>query len=200
MFNLKIDHIQEIAQIKSIVFGADKPCNSIYVYLHGAGEFRTGYDGQYQYPGFASLLRDCELKIEQPFVIACCMEGDHWVTEQLATYLSELSSRFGKVGIDIIGYSRGGRGVYDLLMAGVELNSATVINSRLPELTELPKVPVHIIHATNDQLTSASEVVAFVSRAGNEVTSYTAWQGDHFSVVDIAHAGIWRKKVRFKNE
>ena len=192
---MKIEHWPEIARIKSIAFGSDKPCKNIYVYLHGSGGFRTGYKGQYEYPDFASLLQNGDIELEQPFVVACCMDREHWFTGPLVKYLSELSARFNGAKIDIIGYSRGGMGVYGLLQSGAALNSATIINSRVSESANLPKLPVHIIHATDDQHASLEVIEAFVFKFGNEFTSLTAWPGDHFSIASIAISGIWRRPV-----
>jgi len=189
---MKMKHWPEIAQIKSIVFGADKACDNVFVYLHGAGEFRKGFDGQYEYPGFASLLRDGEMVVISPFIIACCMDSDQWPLEQLSRYLDEVSSRFNKAEINIIGYSRGGRGVYDLLNSGKKLRSATVINSRLPASIESTHIPIHIIHASDDQHTPLSTVQAFIEQRDNEHISLTVWEGDHFSIESIARSGVWR--------
>ena len=190
---MKIEYWNEISQIKSIVFGADKLGNNIYVYLHGSGGFRTGYEGQYEYPDFASLLRDGKIELEQPFIVACCMDREHWNAVQLIEYLNELSMRFNNARIDVIGYSRGGTGVYSLLQSSTALRSATVINSRLPIVAKPPNVPVHIIHASNDQLTQVETVREFVKQFGNELTSFTVWHGDHFSIAAIALSGIWRQ-------
>lgn len=191
---MNAEYWPEVESIKSVVFGVDKPCKSIYVYLHGSGGFGTDYKGQFEYPDFPSLLRDGEMNLEQPFVVACCMHGEYWSASQLASYFTYLKERFGADGIDVIGYSRGGAGVYDLLQAGVSVNSAVVINSRLPEALMLSDTPVHIIHATDDQFTPLGNVKLFVKRFGPEKITFTEWQGDHYSIAAIAQSDIWQRK------
>ncbi|MFD2177829.1 alpha/beta hydrolase [Veronia pacifica] len=188
---MTFSHWPEVADIQSIVFGIDKPCKSIHVYLHGAGGFGSGYEGQYAFPDFASLLRDEEIELEQPFIVACCMQGEYWDVNRLIPYLEYLSLQFNGADIDIMGYSRGGVGVYELLAAGGRFQSATIINSRPTSPFSFPHIPIHIIHATDDQRTPIQTIEAFTSVSGNQLTQFTAWQGDHFSIAEIAKSKIW---------
>ena len=105
----------ETKMIKSLLFNQHRICERIFVYLHGAGEFGSGPMGQFKYPGFATLLRDGDLKLKQLFVIACCMEGDYWQPEDLKQYFEWLKHRYDQAKIDLIGYGRGGLGVFNYL-------------------------------------------------------------------------------------
>lgn len=182
----------EFEGIISFVFGQRRVSERVFVYLHGAGGFGKGYSGLFMYPGFATLLRDGALRVDVPFVFACCMEGEHWPVERLTLFLRQVSTHFGEATIDLIGYSRGGLGVYELVGDTDIIRSATVINSRLPEKPVDVCVPLHIIQARHDQRVSFEAVRAFANRDYSGLVSFTAWEGDHFSIEEIVLSGIWR--------
>lgn len=121
------------------------------------------------------------------------MEGEYWPVKKLIEYLNDLSARFGAAEVDLIGYSRGGIGIYHLLQAGVIVRSATVINSRLPNCEKLPDLPLHIIHSSGDQFTPIEDVRSFASRFGNRLTKLSEWEGDHYSIASISRSDVWRK-------
>ena len=91
---MKPEYLESACGINSIVFGRSHFSSSIYVYLHGAGEFGAGFERQYQYPGFATLLRDDEIALKHPFVLACCQNGHHWQADELGSYISDLYREF----------------------------------------------------------------------------------------------------------
>ena len=187
--------LEEVFGIESLVFGKIEPSARIFVYLHGAGEFGKGCEGQYQYPGFARLLRDDEILLNQPFVIACCLKGEYWSPEDLKSYLSELTKYFGKSEIDLIGYSRGGLGVYEYLHYGGQVKTATVINSRVPNNWSMcHDIPMHIIHAVEDQNTSIDSVLKFTESLKSRF-SMTVFDGDHFSIEAIAKSQKWLRCI-----
>ncbi|UXI00114.1 hypothetical protein [Photobacterium sp. TY1-4] len=192
---MKSTELPEVCGIQSILYGAEKTTDRVYVYLHGAGEFGQGAEGQYQYPGFATLLRDGNLSLKQPLIIACCMAGTHWLPDALKPYLDEVSAHFGHAQIDLIGYSRGGEGIYALLshLRNPALRTATIINSAIPPMVlPHPTVPLHVIHASQDQFTSLANVKDFVGSHTDSNIKLTEWQGDHFSIEAIARSGVWK--------
>ncbi|MGF1733593.1 hypothetical protein [Photobacterium kasasachensis] len=193
---MKSSLIPEVNGIKSILYGTYEKSERVYVYLHGAGEFGQGIEGQYKYPGFATLLRDGEISLGEPFIIACCMDGSHWLPDSLTLYLNAVSTFFSGAQIDLIGYSRGGEGVYEYLQRHVNVRTATVINSEVPQLlpTNL-EVPLHVIHASHDQFTSFDKVQKFVELHLGDTVKLTKWEGNHFSIEAIALSKEWQKWI-----
>lgn len=189
---MKSRQISDVNGIKSILYGEYKNTERVYVYLHGAGEFGQGFDGQYKYPGFATLLRDGEISLRHPFIIACCMDGSSWLPDSLELYLNEVSSCFYDAKIDLIGYSRGGEGIYEYLLKYADIRTATVINSELPQLppTNL-EVPLHVIHASYDQFTPFVKVQDFVESNFGDTVTLSKWDGDHFSIEAIVMSKGW---------
>ena len=187
-------HLKSDSGIHSIVFDDGCYTNSIFVYLHGAGEFGKGFKRQYQYPGFATLLRDDEISVNNPFVIACCQEGVHWDADMVELYLSEVKRTFIDTDIDLIGYSRGGSGVYSYIQAYTGVRSATVINAKAPTLNSLSiSIPLHIIHAEQDHVNPIEPVKKYVENASNKNIVLTTVPGDHFSIEAVAKSGIWNQ-------
>ncbi len=182
--------------IKSLIYGKPKSTNRIYVYLHGSGEFGKGPEGQSEYPGFATLLDSNAINLKQPFVIACAMSGTHWHIESLHRFLQAIRSKFSANHIDLIGYSRGGEGVYDYLKSYDDIRSSTVINSEIPRSFTGSHSPLHVIHSDSDQFTPLSEVRNFVNGVEkfSSETTLTEWKGDHFSIGEIAK---WRGLYRW---
>ena len=178
--------------INSIVYGELQGARRVYIYLHGAGEFGEEYNLQYQYPGFATLLRDCNLRINYPFVIACCTVGTSWDTGRLCQYISEIKQINDNLEIDIIGYSRGGTGVYKYISKYCDLRTATVINSKpVKTMPTTINTPLHVIHSVNDQITPIAEIEDYLVSISGPKIQLTRWDGDHFSIEAIAKARVW---------
>jgi len=189
---MNLEYVKSNCGIHSILFERHRYAGSIFVYLHGAGEFGSGFERQYQYPGFATLLRDDEISISQPFVVACCQEGSHWHGDTVDLYLSELRTTFVDADIDIIGYSRGGNGVYSYIQTYSGVRSATVINANAPTLdSQLITIPLHIVHAENDHVNPIEPVKKYVESASSGKLFFTAVPGDHYSIESVARSGIW---------
>jgi len=193
---VKPKYLKSNSGINSIVYGHSCFSRSIYLYLHGAGEFGVGFDRQYQYPGFATLLRDDEIAVKHPFVLACCQSGSHWQADKLDAYLSDLRREFENVYIDLIGYSRGGTGVYSHISSHTNVRTATVINSKPPSvpLSSL-KVPLHIIHAERDQVSPIESVKIYLESNTSENVHFSVVQGDHYSIESVAKSGIWERWI-----
>ena len=178
--------------INSIVYGELQGANRVYIYLHGAGEFGEDYNLQYQYPGFATLLRDGKLGLNYPFIIACCTVGTSWGTERLSQYISEVRQNNNNLEIDIIGYSRGGAGVYKYISEYRDLRTATVINSRpLKTMPATINTPLHVIHSVNDQVTPIAQIEDYLVNISGPNVQFTRWDGDHFSIEAIAKSNVW---------
>ncbi|MBL4680159.1 MAG: hypothetical protein JKY88_05480 [Pseudomonadales bacterium] len=184
---MKAERIESKFGIETLVFNGAKT-ERLFVYLHGSGEFGKGVEGQFEYPGFATLLSDGVLEIPHPFAIACCVIGENWEKEMLSNYLKKLSARFDNPKIDLLGYSRGGEGAYRIADSP-HVNSVTVINSRLPK-PYCTDTPLHVIHAVDDQITPIDSVRAF-SRHVESVSKLTEWQGDHYCIEPIARSKVW---------
>jgi len=182
--------------INSIVYGHSYFSSSIYVYLHGAGEFGVGFERQYQHPGFATLLRDDEIPLKHPFVLACCQSGGHWQTEELDMYISDLCKEFKNTKIDLIGYSRGGTGVYSYISSRANIRTATVINSKPPTI-ELPdlRIPLHIVHAEKDHISPIETVKMYLQGNSSDKVHFSMVQGDHYSIESVAKSGIWERWI-----
>jgi predicted peptidase len=172
-------------------FGPEKPSLKLYVYLHGAGEFGVGPEGQDKYPGFCSLLKSGELCPSHPFIFACALDGEIWEADSLDVFIEDLKNEYKATDIHLIGYSRGGEGVYNYINNYSSIESATVINSRVPNAFE-SDINVGVIHSKCDQITPIEEVRRFVANAQSKglLVSLTEWNGDHYSIEDIARYGI----------
>ena len=193
---MKPEYLESACGINSIVYGRNHFSTSIYVYLHGAGEFGAGFERQYQYPGFATLLRDDEIALDHPFVLACCQNGSHWQANDLEVYISDLRSEFENAKIDLIGYSRGGTVVYSYVGSRANVRTATVINSKPPavEPTDL-KVPLHVVHAERDQVSPIESVKKYLENDSSESVHFSVVQGDHYSIESVAKSGIWSRWI-----
>jgi len=189
---VKPEYQESGSGINSIVYGRSYFSGSIYLFLHGAGEFGAGFEGHYQYPGFGTLLRDNKITLKHPFVLACCQNGNHWRSDILESYISELRSEFKNTEIDLIGYSRGGAGVYSYIGTHSNVRTATTINSKPPLVPpeEIP-VPLHIIHAEQDQISPIEPVKKYLQSNASEKIHLSVVQGDHYSIESVAKSGIW---------
>ena len=189
---MKPKYLESNSGINSIVYGHSCFSGSIYLYLHGAGEFGFGFERQYQYSGFATLLRDDEIAVKHPFVIACCQRGSYWQVDKLDAYFSDLRREFENAQIDLIGFSRGGTGVYSYISSHSNVRTATVVNSRPPsvQLRNL-KVPLHIIHAERDQVSPIESVKMYLESNTSENVYFSVVQGDHYSIESVAKSAIW---------
>ena len=100
-------------------------------------------------------------------------------------------SEFENTEIDLIGYSRGGTGVYSYISSHTNVRTATVINSKPPTIESSNlKVPLHIIHAERDQVSPVESVKMYLESNASESFHFSIVQGDHYSIESVAKSGI----------
>jgi len=98
--------------------------------------------------------------------------------------------------IDLIGYSRGGTGVYEYLSSHTNVRTATVINTKPPSLqSNYPKIPLHIIHAERDQVSPIESVKMYLESNTSESVHFSIVQGDHYSIESEAKSGVWESWI-----
>jgi pimeloyl-ACP methyl ester carboxylesterase len=176
-------------EMPSLIFGDLWSSKRAYVYLHGLGEFGKGVEGQYEYPGFATALRDDEVHPRHPMVLPCGRKQGRWTPDTVRNFLGDLPREFGDLDLDLIGYSAGGTGVYDYIAQYSDVRTATVINARLPTNQQFKtRVPLQVIVSREDHLETVASVRTFCNRlwsAGIHVT-FEERDGDHFIIHPVA--------------
>ena len=161
------------------------------LYLHGSGEFGTGLEGLFRYPDFPSLLRD-GLEIGCRVAIPACHVGQEWQPALVSAFLDDVDAVHGRPtqGYDLLGYSRGGRGAYQLAAADPDrTRSVAVISARdMPELVpSLCGIPVFICHGLEDQNTPVARVLRMhqaLCDAGCNC-ELNLVDGDHFIIAKV---------------
>ena len=165
------------------------------LYLHGAGGFGRGMAGLFEYPDLPSLLRD-GMELDCRVVIPSCHVGDEWQPTMLSDFLTELESTYDKPsgGYDLVGYSRGGRGVYQFAaFEPARVRTLAAISARdMPELAhELRGFPVFIIHGDKDQRTPVERIRSMYDalRAEGCNCKLEIVDGDHFIIAKVLQDG-----------
>lgn len=64
----------------------------------------------------------------------CCHDSDHWEPQKLKVFFDELRQNLKYDEIDLLGYSRGGKGVYDYLSTYGDIRSAVIVSARPPSV------------------------------------------------------------------
>ncbi len=179
----------KLSGMNALVFGELQGSQRVYVYLHGSGEFGKGIHSHYINPGFATVLRDDKINLKYPFVIPCCITGDFWIPEQVKLLLDDIRKDNDIMSIDLIGYSRGGYGVYEYISQFSDIHTATVINSRIPKSDAfITSIPLLIIHGRQDQ----SENIEIVRRFYKSLISNQSkvkmieLDGGHFIIEEVS--------------
>ena len=173
-----------------IYYGEDIDSEYIQVYLHGKGGFRS-LEGLYEYPDFPLLAKNGRLPLNHPFVIVHASNCELWDSDLISSALARIKVEHSGKIIHLVGYSRGGEGVYRYLNTGNDVELASVINSRTPE-NFYSKAMLQIIHTDSDHTESVDKVQKF-SRAlakTNKGVTFETFKGDHFSIGEIALSGI----------
>jgi uncharacterized alpha/beta hydrolase family protein len=118
--------------------------------------------------------------------------GASWEVGRLSRYISEIKQNNNNLEIDLIGYSRGGTGVYKYIAKYRDLRTATVINSKpLKTMPITINTPLHVIHSVNDQFTPMAHIEDNFINFTEPKVQLTRWDGDHFSIEAIAKAKVW---------
>lgn len=178
-------------RIEIISFEEEAPHEWVYVYLHGAGEFGESRKSLYKYRDFPLLIKSKELIPAHPFMVFHAIEGDRWEVDSVEAHLKLVLKKYPKAKIHLIGFSRGGVGVYEYVSKYSLATKATVINSRVcRELNT--RTNIDVVHAKNDQTSKIDEVRDFVKsklQAGQPIR-LTEFEGDHYSIAEIGLSGI----------
>jgi predicted esterase len=178
-------------KIESVIFNESATPEWIYVYLHGSGGFPGSGESLYKYRDFPKLLKIGELKPSHPFVVLHALEGEHWDAESVDSFLLELKATYHNPKIHLIGYSRGGFGVYEYISKFKGASRATVINSRV--FSDLDtETALDVFHAKKDQITPIESVKALVKQKieQGQPILFHEYEGDHYSVETVALSGI----------
>jgi len=160
--------------------------------------------GLFEYPDLPSLLRD-GMELDCRVVIPSCHTGDEWQPAMISDFLTDFESTYGKPsrGYDLLGYSRGGRGVY--LFAVFEparVRTLAAISARdMPELIhQIRRFPVFIVHGDKDQRTPVERIQGMYEslRAVGCNCKLTIIDGDHFIIAKVLQDGSifnWQKNA-----
>lgn len=177
-------------RIETISFEEDAPQQWVYIYLHGAGEFGGDRNSIYQHPDFPLLIRSKKLIPAHPFIVFHALDGDFWEVDSVEAHIALVADRYSQAKIHLIGFSRGGIGVYEYVSKYSRATKATIINSRVWSRLN-SRTPIEVIHAIKDQKSRIEDVRNFVQskiQAGQPI-SLREFEGDHFSVAQIALSG-----------
>jgi predicted peptidase len=175
--------------LNALVFGKLQGSPRVYVYLHGSGEFGKDISSHYINPGFATVLKDDKINLKYPFVLPCCIAGEFWIPEQVKLLLDDIRKDNEIMSIDLIGYSRGGYGVYEYISQFSDIHTATVINSRIPESdTFITSIPLLIIHGRQDQNEHIETVRKFYKSLISKQykVKMIELDGDHFIIEEVS--------------
>lgn len=177
--------------IESILLNEDyKSAGWLFVYLHGGGGFGKERERLFKYREFPKLIRCGEITPSHPFVVLHALDGERWDVDAVEDRLLRLKKKFNRSKIHMVGYSRGGFGVYEYVSRYEGVQKATVINSRTFDALDTI-TPIEVFHATNDQLTPIHTVFEFVklkAQSGISI-SLTEFNGDHHSVEEVVRSG-----------
>lgn len=177
-------------RIETIIYEDRASPELIYVYLHGAGGFGDDSSELFKYRDFPLLIHEKELRPKYPFIVLHALDGEYWNPESVNVHLEELSKKFDHPNIHLIGYSRGGYGVYQYLSEFSLASRGIVINSRVYEKLST-RTPIDVYHAVQDDKVSIECIRKFVkvkSEAG-QIISLHEFEGDHHSIDKIALSG-----------
>jgi fermentation-respiration switch protein FrsA (DUF1100 family) len=175
-------------EIDIMMFGQQLEADYVQVYLHGKGGF-LNEEELFRYPDFPRLLKQGELELQYPFILLHALNGEQWDVHAVHIAIQKIRLTYPNSKIHLMGYSRGGTGVYRYVDQYNDVSLASIINSKLEDFSS--SIPVQVIHACDDQTQPLDEVQAFVADKVSKGLNITLKlvPGDHFSIGSIARSG-----------
>ncbi len=181
--------------IEQTLYGKDLVSSYVQVYLHG----KSGFDGKQEllkYRDYPYLLESRELIPDHPFVVLHARSGEHWDIKSLSETLAGIKEGFPSKYLHLIGYSRGGEGVYRYISQYASVDLATVINARIFEDLDTT-IPLQVIHSRDDHTQDFNVVLSFLDRkrlTGHGII-FDEVAGDHYAIGKIATDCLIEKAI-----
>lgn len=182
---------------EALIFKGQPQSREAIVYLHGSGSFGKGATGVFEYEDFPSLLLRRELAPDMHFITLCALQGEVYPFDATIRAVNQLREMMNLNWLHLVGFSRGGAGVYGCLELDAGVDSATTINARVPARMPSSTIPLHVIYSDEDDRVDAEDVSQFFTTPPENI-KVTRWSGDHYSVADIARSGLvldWINKL-----